>query len=129
MAEQHAKVPSFKPGDLCHFELPVKNLERAKRFYGEIFAWKFQDQPEIQYTTITTPGGQIGGGLLTPTPRMPFEVTNYLCVDSIEDAAAKIKELGGKLLNEKSEVAGFGWMQHFEDPEGNLLALWKPAPR
>jgi len=40
-----------------------------------------------------------------------------------------VKALGGKLLNEKQEVQGMGWMQHFEDPEGNLVALWKPAPR
>jgi uncharacterized protein len=128
------KQPSFVQGDLCHFELPIKNLERAKGFYGKIFGWQFHDHPEIQYTTFTTPGNQkggsaVGGGLLQPTPDMPFRVTNYLCVDSIEEAAAKVKQLGGKLLNEKTEVQGFGWMQHFEDPEGNLLALWKPAPR
>jgi predicted enzyme related to lactoylglutathione lyase len=62
---------------------------------------------------------------LSPSDEMPFKVTNYLFVTSIDAAAAKVKEFGGKLLNEKAEVGDMGWMQHFEDPEGNLVALWQ----
>jgi predicted enzyme related to lactoylglutathione lyase len=123
MANQQ-KRPNFSEGDLCHFELPVKNKERAKAFYSKVFGWKFQDSAG-NYTMITTPGQGIGGGLLSPSDDMPFKVTNYLFVNSIDAAAAKVKELGGKLLHQKTEVEGMGWMQHFEDPEGNLIALWQ----
>jgi len=126
MANQQNHRHEFKPGDLCHFELPVKDMERAKGFYGEVFGWKFEGQPRPDYTLFTTPGGEaVGGGLLKPTPDMPYKVTNYLFVSSVDEAARRVKRAGGKLLNDKTEVPGFGWMQHFEDPEGNLVALWQ----
>ena|SRR5690349_1232981 len=128
MADQQ-QMPNFKQGDFCHIELPVKNMERARGFYGKLFGWSFQPGPDANYTIFSTPGERIGGGLFAPQPNMPFKVTNYLCVDSIDEAAPKVKSLGGKLLNEKTEVPGYGFMQHFEDPEGNLVALWQPAPR
>ena len=37
-----------------HFELPVDNLERAKKFYKSIFGWELKDAPEMSYTMITT---------------------------------------------------------------------------
>jgi predicted enzyme related to lactoylglutathione lyase len=129
MADQSTRQPNFKPGDLCHFELPVRNQERAKAFYGKVFGWTFQQGPSSNYTIFKTPGSVVGGGLFTPDPNMPYRVTNYLCVDSIDEAAAKIKELGGKIVKDKEPVQGYGTMLHFEDPEGNLVALWKPEPR
>ena len=128
MTDERTRDPNFAQGDLCHFELPVKDSKRAKDFYGKVFGWKFEDHPEIDYTLFTTPGGKVGGGLLRPAPEMPYKVTNYLMVDSVDEAAQRVKKAGGKLLNEKTEVPGYGWMQHFEDPEGNLLALWQARP-
>ena len=30
-------------GRLVHFEIHVNDMERAKKFYGEVFGWSFQD--------------------------------------------------------------------------------------
>ena len=30
-------------GRLIHFEIHVDDMERAKKFYGEVFGWSFQD--------------------------------------------------------------------------------------
>jgi uncharacterized protein len=120
--EQSTKM---KQGDICHFELPVKDTARAKAFYSEIFGWTFQDMPD--YAMFTTPGRAVGGGLFKPSAEQPPKVTNYLQVDSIDDTAKRIKGQGGKLITQKTEVAGHGSMQLFEDPEGNLMGLWQPT--
>lgn len=118
--------PRYEEGDLCHFELPVTDNERAKRFYGKVFGWQFQEAPQLNYVMFETPGKTVGGGFLHPTGAMPFKVTNYLAVKSIDATVPKIKEFGGKLVKEKTEVGDMGWMLHFEDTEGNLVALWQP---
>jgi predicted enzyme related to lactoylglutathione lyase len=117
--------PQFKQGDVCHFELPVSDNERAKRFYGKVFGWQFQEDPQMHYVMISTPGKTVGGGFLSPTGGMPFKVTNYIYVESIDETLPRFKEMGGKLVKEKTEVGGAGYMLHFEDTEGNLLALWQ----
>ena len=33
-------------GRLVHFEIHVSDMERAKKFYGEVFGWTFQDWTE-----------------------------------------------------------------------------------
>jgi uncharacterized protein len=120
---------NFKQGDICHLELPVKDKERAKSFYGEIFGWKFQDAHEMNYTLFSTPGNVIGGGLFTPSERMPDKVINYLTVESIDRTAPLVAKYGGKTLSPKIEVSGHGSMMHLLDSEGNLIALWEPTKK
>ena len=35
-------------GRLVHFEIHVNDMERAKKFYGEVFGWSFQDWSDMQ---------------------------------------------------------------------------------
>ena len=37
----------------------------------------------------------------------------------------KIEASGGKIVVDKMEIPGVGWMSLFEDPEGRVLGLWK----
>lgn len=116
---------TYKRGDLCHFEIPVKDTNRAKAFYGEVFGWKFEDVPQMEYTLFTTPGKVVGGGFFKPSEQMPDKVVNYLTVDSIEQSAKQVEAHGGKTLSPKIEVPGHGFFMHVLDSEGNLLALWQ----
>ena len=34
-------------GRLIHFEIHVDDMERAKKFYGEVFGWTFEDWSEL----------------------------------------------------------------------------------
>ena len=33
-------------GKVVHFEIHVDDMERAQKFYGEVFEWSFQDWSE-----------------------------------------------------------------------------------
>jgi predicted enzyme related to lactoylglutathione lyase len=40
---------------IVHFEIPTDDLERAKRFYNELFGWKIEKYPgPMEYWMITT---------------------------------------------------------------------------
>jgi hypothetical protein len=122
---QAAMEANGKPGDFCHIEIPVKDRARAKKFYGEMFGWTFQDVPEMAYTLYFTPGGKLGGGFFEPSERMPNQVINYVWVESIEQSLAKLETLGGKSMSPKIEVPGHGHFMHVVDSEGNLFAFWQ----
>jgi uncharacterized protein len=118
---------TMKQGDFCHVDIPVKDKERARAFYGEVFGWSFQEVPEMDYTLFTTPGKTVGGGLFTPGEQSPDKVVNYLLVTSIEESAKKVESFGGKTVSPKIEIPGHGWFMHVLDPEGNLLAMWESS--
>jgi len=55
-------------GKLVHFELPVQDVGRAKRFWSGVFGWEFGDSamPEFEYYMVQTGddqgGAKTGGG-------------------------------------------------------------------
>jgi uncharacterized protein len=122
----------MKHGDFTHIEIPADDTERAKRFYGEMFGWSFDQPPGFEgYFMFTTPAGQEGlGGAIGKRGEMaPEKVRSYVHVDSIDATLPKVTELGGSVVEEKREVPGQGWYAVFVDTEGNELALWESTPR
>ncbi|MHC4472548.1 MAG: VOC family protein [Planctomycetota bacterium] len=119
-----------KPQDCtwCHIEIPVGDPEAAKRFYGEVFGWQFQDIPEMEYTLYTTREGEMGGGIMKRHEGVPQQMVNYLCVDDIGATLERIQNHGGKVVHPEMPVGNVGWAAWASDPDGNLFALWKGNP-
>ena len=51
--------------------------------------------------------------------------TNYVGVPSVEEAAAKVEKLGGKICMEKTAVPEMGYFVVCQDTENNTFALWE----
>ena len=119
-------------GDFTHLEIPADDPGRAKTFYETVFGWTFP--PEIPgfegYHMFTTPVGQEGlGGAIGKRGEMaPEKLRVYVNVESVDDTLARIAEVGGTVVEPRSEVPGQGWYGVFVDPEGNELAVWE-SPR
>lgn len=118
-------MADLREGDWCHIEIPISDLERAKRFYGEVLGWTFQDIPGMEYSLYRTSENGVGGGLWNPPPGVPRGVLNYALVDEIEPVLERIEKLGGRTLKATQEVPGAGWFAVAADPDGNPLGLWK----
>lgn len=120
------------PAPVVHFEIGCKNLDVAKRFYGQLFGWEFPDpSPSMamvgnigSFVPQPTPG--IGGHLSAMSPEPMNYVTIYAMVDDIEASLRHVEKLGGKTLIPKTEVPGMGHFAWFNDPEGNAVGLWTP---
>lgn len=112
-------------GRIVHFEINADNLERAVKFYENVFNWKIEKFEAVDdYWLITTgeenqPG--IDGGL-QKRDKPGASVYNVIDVDSLEEALKKIEKNGGKIVS-KEPVPGVGYSAYFIDSEGNQLGL------
>jgi predicted enzyme related to lactoylglutathione lyase len=118
---------------IVHFEIPSDNIERAKKFYNDLFGWKMEKMPgPTEYWTFaTTPSDKnsdeqqnITGGVMDR--QMPQQsITNYISVKSVDDYSKKVEGLGGKVKVPKTEVLNLGWFAICTDTENNTFGLWE----
>lgn len=110
--------------NVVHVEIPAVDTGAAGEFYQKLFGWKIQPMPEMNYVMWEAGDGN-GGGFPQVSPENPAgQVLVYIDSDDIEADLAKVKQLGGKVLHEKTEIPGMGWFAVFQDPTGNALALY-----
>jgi predicted enzyme related to lactoylglutathione lyase len=110
--------------NVVHVELPAVDVKGASRFYEELFGWKMQYAAEFDYT-MWEDGGGFGGGFNKVSDEHPAgRVLVYIDSDDIEADLKQVGKLGGKILQPKTEIPGTGWYGVFEDPTGNVLALY-----
>ncbi len=125
------------------YEIPAVDLERAKAFYGTVFNWTFPTFPGEAASTETAmfqmPDARIaklgtGGTIMRVDADKHLKGQGctrlYMKVDDIEDAVKKIEKAGGKMVADKEHPAGDdGWLQHFEDVEGNIHGIYAGAAK
>lgn len=107
------------------FDIPADDIDRAQKFYRDVFDWKFNkwDGP-MEYYMVDTgkeePG--INGGL---AKRMPGQmgITNTITVPSVDEFAKKIADNGGQLITQKMPIPGIGWFAQCTDTEGNVFGI------
>ena len=104
-----------------YIELPATDLERTKKFYGEVFGWTFVDYgPEY----VSFEGAGVDGGFtLGSTPAEQGGVLVVLYHEDLEQTAEKIRSCGCEVVRSIFAFPG-GRRFHFRDPNGNELAVW-----
>lgn len=119
-----------KQGSIVHVELQCADPTKSKAFYREVFGWKFEEQPQMDYTTWRAPSAPAGGLMGTMEGRPP-QVLNYLLADDIDRTIERIAVAGGTILQQKMEIPGVGWWALFLEPGGTTMAVFqnKPVPR
>jgi hypothetical protein len=55
--------------------------------------------------------------------------TSYVCVESADDAATKVKQAGGSVLAEPSDVGDAGRVVVVADRSGATFGIWQPKGR
>jgi predicted enzyme related to lactoylglutathione lyase len=114
---------------IVHFDIATDDPERAKRFYEELFDWKMENPPGMMdYYLIETKdlNGQNGiGGGLGKRGEAGQRITSYIGVNSIEDYVAKVETFGGKVIQSKMTVPGWGYLAICLDTEDNMFGLWQ----
>jgi uncharacterized protein len=111
--------------NIVHVEIPALNVEGAGKFYHDLFGWKIQTMPEMNYTMWEAGNGEEYGGFPQVSAENPAgQVLVYIASDDIEADLKQVENLGGKVLYSKAEIPGTGWFGVFQDPTGNVLALY-----
>ena len=118
---------------VVHFEIPVDDMNRAKKFYS-IFGWQLLEYPGMEYLGVRTvpvgkdhmpiEPGAINGGMMKRTKEVKAPVI-AIQVDSVDEYIKKAKKNGGKVVTPKKEIGGMGYYAYVEDTEGNVIGLWE----
>ncbi len=103
-----------------YIEFPTTNIEETKRFYSEVFGWKFTDYGP-DYTSFTD--GRLAGGFTREAEVSDGGVLVVLYSTNLSDIKDRVSESGGRIIREIFEFPG-GRRFHFTDPSGNQLAVW-----
>jgi len=116
---------------IVHFELNVKDIKKAIKFYEKVFGWKFEkwDGP-IDYWLIMTGDENeqgIDGGLGGEEENFP-SVVNTVDVDDVEEVVKKVEANGGRILRPKHAVPGIGWLAYIQDSEGIVTGVMQEDP-
>lgn len=118
---------------VIHFDLYGDDPERAAKFYGEVFGWKFEkwegEAGGMQYWLIMTgsekePG--IDGGMAKREKEWKDSVSVgaiTIGVKNVDETVEKIKAACGHITMPKSSIPGVGWFANFRDTEGNILSI------
>ena len=100
------------------------NFERTRRFYTELFGWKFH-QYSPTYLGFEAPSGIAGGFQRVDNLSQGDSYLLYILVEEFESYLSRLFELEGSSSGEVEVVLGVGEYVRFYDPDGNRLALWK----
>lgn len=115
------------------FEIPVNDMDRAKKFYEEVFQIDITLNELGNLTMGWFPfdhekPGSTGTLIKAETYVPSYEGTMvYFSVGEINEVVPRIKPAGGKIINEKMSIGEHGFVAHFEDSEGNRVALHQSA--
>jgi predicted enzyme related to lactoylglutathione lyase len=109
---------------IVHVEFSAHDVHAAARFYADLFGWKTEHLPEMNYTTFEAEGGPGGGFNPVGEQVKAGDVFVYVATDDIEATLAKAESLGGKTIVPKTEIPHVGWFAFFADPTGNTVGLF-----
>ena len=124
---------------IVHFEIPADDVERAKKFYRNLFGWKMEKWPgtdgssssNMEYWMISTTDSKgnkasIGGGMTKRQDHQHHQhITNFIDVDSVDEYSSKIEKLGGRVVVSKMAVPGMGYFATCHDTENNSFGIWE----
>ncbi len=102
----------YPAGVPCWVDTSQPDPVDAARFYSGLFGWQTEDAmpPDAGTHYYMARCG-----------------TPYIRVESADDAAARVRETGGRVLSEPFDVFDAGRMGVFADPEGAVFCVWQPG--
>ena len=111
-------------GDFIWYELLTSDADAAQAFYEGLVGWTFSDsgQPGMDYRMFGMGQPEVGG-LMALTPEMTQGGARplwagYIAVDDVDAAAAKVADLGGKVLMGPDDIPDVGRFAFCADPQG-----------
>lgn len=121
-----------------HFEIPVDDIGRAKKFYQGMFGWNMMDWPmpgglyvglhtgPTDEKNMPKEPGFINGGLFRRDPQFPITGPTFAITVADLDATLKqVKAAGGAVVMEKKQIEDMGLYAYIKDTEGNVIGVWQ----
>lgn len=129
--EDDGDVPMV-PGAFCWHQLLASQPEVEAPFFSELFGWEAsaQEVGGLPYTLFQRKDtGKPAGGMLPKPPGSggPSSWLAYVVVENADATAARVRELGGSVWVEPTDIPGMGRFLVTGDPSGAMIAFIQPA--
>lgn len=113
------------------FEIPVENMERAKKFYDTIFdiSITIHDFGGLLMGWFPNATGKSGatGSLMQHEMYIPSATAGpllYFSCKDLQTELGRVEDAGGEVIKGKTQIGEeHGFMALFKDSEGNRIAL------
>jgi predicted enzyme related to lactoylglutathione lyase len=112
------------------FEIPVRDLDRAQRFYETVLDRKLARETMGEERLAIFPAGEgraQGCINIGPQPVAPSTSGTRVYLDaspSIDAVLSRVADAGGKVVVRKTALpSGMGYWAHMSDTEGNIVGL------
>lgn len=115
-------------GQFVWSDLVTDDMATAKRFYGGLFGWQFEDVPgdPVVYSVIRHLGVPIGGIAPIDDDDLNVASARWLSLMSVEDVDAavdRVREAGGRVDREPWDNPTRGRLAVVTDPQGATVAF------
>jgi predicted enzyme related to lactoylglutathione lyase len=133
LINQHHSGENIMGSKLNWFEIPVANIERAVKFYSDVFKQEMRtiQSDETRTLALMPPGAGVldaiepqGSLLQTPNfePSDKGAIIYFDPVESLDVVLERVEAAGGKVTFPKFRI-GHGHLAVFTDSEGNAVGL------
>jgi predicted enzyme related to lactoylglutathione lyase len=114
---------------VVHFEISADDVERAVKFYTDVFGWQCQKwggPKEYWLVTTGSEGPGINGGVFKREG--PVGHVNSIDVPDVDEFAAKVTANGGKVVMPKTAIPGVGYHAYCKDTEDSIFGIFQTDP-
>ncbi|WP_254552131.1 VOC family protein [Kitasatospora sp. MMS16-BH015] len=116
------------PGSPCWAQLSVRDVPAALDFYGGLFGWRGEPDPDPQfggYTIFSYDGAAAAAVAPLMNPQQPVMWLLSIATADIEATSEAAKAAGATLWMGPMDVADRGKWALLNDPTGAPFALWQ----
>jgi len=107
-------------------ELLATDWQKAWVFYSALFGWQkvLADTDVMGTYQLFSDGAEIAGGMFTKPVTVPAPFwLYYFNISDVDEAANRVTERGGQVINGPIEVPDGCWIFQCTDPQGAIFGL------
>lgn len=121
-----AAADTVTQGRFVWRDLMTRNVTEAKRFYGELLGWRFEDtrRNERPYVLARAAGSPVAGIVdVSSLSSAGAQWLSFMAVADLDQTVAAVRSDGGKVLVEPRDVLPLARVAVVADPQGAPLGL------
>ncbi len=109
-----------------HFTIYIEDMDRAKRFYSNLFSWDFDNSNSGHFLQIKNRNdsqhiGTFQSKKHNPLSEKPISFECSIEVEDIDNTILTVVYNGGIIITPKTEISNVGYLIKFLDTENNIV--------
>ena len=121
-----AAIDPIESGRFVWHDLMSKDVNAAKRFYGALFGWRFEDtkRGDRAYVLARLGSEPVAGIVdVSSLPNAGAQWLSFMAIADVDKTVAQVQSDGGQILVEPRELPSIARAAVIADPQGAPLGL------